>query len=171
MPRSTARRIASPPASFTPVRMRLTDLPEVFALEELVFTDPWSVDSFVAEVERKADIGFPVVIRGERDELVGYAVAWFIVDEIHIGNIAVHPDYQGRGHGSALLEYVMEEGRRRSMAFVTLEVRPSNRAAIALYERHGFRRVAVRKSYYRDNREDALVLACPLHAGAETRLG
>jgi ribosomal-protein-alanine N-acetyltransferase len=148
--------------------MQLTDVPEVSTLEQRVFTDPWSVDSFVAEVERKPEIGFPLVLR-DGDELVGYAVVWFIVDEIHIGNIAVHPAHQRRGHASSLLEYVLDEGRRRSMAFATLEVRPSNEAAIALYERYGFTRIAVRKAYYRDNREDALVLACPLTAQAERR--
>ena len=171
MPRSTARRISSPPARLAPVRMRLTDVPDVSALEQRVFTDPWSVDSFVAEVERRADIGFSVVLRGDRDELVGYAVAWFIVDEIHIGNIAVHPERQGEGFGTFLMEHVLSEGRRRGMAFATLEVRPSNEAALALYRAFGFRKVAVRKNYYRDDREDALVLAYALDPAAEARLG
>ena len=70
----------------------------------------------------------------------------------------------------AILDYVIAEGRRRSIAFATLEVRPSNHAALELYRRYGFHQVAVRKSYYRDNREDALVLACPLTVEAESRL-
>ena len=148
--------------------MRLTDVPDVAALEERVFTDPWSVDSFVAEVERRPEIGYPLVLR-DGDDLVAYAVVWFIVDEIHIGNIAVHPDHQRQGHASAILDHLLDEGRRRSMAFATLEVRPSNEAALELYRRYGFRRIAVRKAYYRDNREDALVLACPLTAEAEAR--
>lgn len=167
MPRSIAKRIGSPPR-LAPVRMRLTDVPDVAELEERVFTDPWSVDSFVAEVERKPEIGYPLVLR-DGDNLVAYAVVWFIVDEVHIGNIAVHPDHQREGHASAILDHLLEEGRRRSMGFATLEVRPSNEAALALYRRYGFRRIAVRKAYYRDDHEDALVLACPLNVEAGAR--
>ena len=86
MPRSPARRIDSPPVKLVPVRMSLTDVPEVAAIEQRVFADPWSVDSFVAEVERTPDIGFPLVLR-DGEELVGYAIVWFIVDEIHIARI------------------------------------------------------------------------------------
>jgi len=167
MPKSVARRTDSPPR-LSPVRMRLSDVPDVASIERRVFSDPWSVDSFVAEVERKPDIGFPLVLRDGR-ELVGYAIVWFIVDEIHIGNLAVRPERQGQGHASTLLDHVFAEGRLRGMAFATLEVRPSNRAALDLYRKYGFRQIAVRKAYYRDNREDALVLARPLRQGAEAR--
>jgi ribosomal-protein-alanine N-acetyltransferase len=149
--------------------MDLSDVADVSALERRVFTDPWSPDSFLAEVERKPEIGYPVVVR-DGSELVAYAVAWFIVDELHIGNIAVAPCRQKRGIGAMLLEHLVAEGVRRGMIFATLEVRPSNHAAIALYERFGFRKIAVRKKYYRDNREDAHVMALALHPSAETRL-
>ena len=151
--------------------MDVTDVVEVAELEQELFSDPWSVDSFVAEVERKPEIGWPIVLRGEAGELVGYAVVWFIVDELHIGNLAVRPERQGRGIGAEMLACILEEGRRRSLSFATLEVRPSNRAALALYDRFGFRKVTVRKNYYRDNREDALVLACALDRAAEKRFG
>lgn len=150
--------------------MRLDDVPDVAALECRVFPDPWSPDSFLAEVERRPDVGWPVVVR-EGGRLIGYAVVWFIVDEIHIGNIAVSPDHQGRGVGRWLLERILAEGRQRGMVFATLEVRPSNRAAIALYERFGFRKIAVRRRYYRNNDEDAWVLAIALDPSAEDRLG
>jgi ribosomal-protein-alanine N-acetyltransferase len=149
--------------------MAIADVPEVSAIESRVFSDPWSADSFLAEIERRADIGYPVVIKGESGTLLAYAVVWFIVDEIHIGNIAVHPDRQGEGIGTYLLEHILQEGRRRDMVYATLEVRASNVRALALYERFGFRKVAVRKSYYRDNREDALVLAAPLVPEVESR--
>ena len=152
------------------MRMEISDIPEVASLEREVFTDPWSADSFLAEVERRPEIGYPMVLR-ERGALIAYAVVWFIVDEIHIGNIAIHPDYQRQGHATALIEHILVEGRRRSMSFATLEVRPSNRGAMALYDRFGFRKVAIRKGYYRDNREDAHVLVRALHAEAERRLG
>jgi ribosomal-protein-alanine N-acetyltransferase len=148
--------------------MDLADLVEVAALESELFPDPWSADSFLAEVERKPDIGYPLVVR-EDDRLIAYAVVWFIVDELHIGNLAVRPSHQGRGIATAILAHVLDEGRRRSMVLATLEVRPSNRRALALYERFGFRKIAVRRGYYRDNREDAHVLAVALHASAEAR--
>jgi ribosomal-protein-alanine N-acetyltransferase len=150
--------------------MTLADVPDVAALERTVFADPWSPDSFLAEVDRRPDVGWPVVAR-DASGVVAYAVVWFIVDEIHIGNIAVRPDRQGEGVGRWLLERVLEEGRRRAMVFATLEVRPSNRAALALYERFGFRKIAVRRRYYRDNDEDAWVLAIALDPSAEDRLG
>jgi ribosomal-protein-alanine N-acetyltransferase len=153
----------------TPFRMSIADIPEVAALESQVFSDPWSADSFLAEIERRPEIGYPVVIRDESETLLAYAVAWFIVDEIHIGNIAVRPDRQGEGIGTYLLEHVLHEGRLRNMVYATLEVRASNVRARALYERFGFRKIAVRKSYYRDNREDALVLATALVPGAAPR--
>ena len=150
--------------------MTLADVTDVAAMERRVFPDPWSPDSFLAEVERRPDVGWPVVVR-DASTVVGYAVVWFIVDEIHIGNIAVHPDHQGEGIGRWLMERILEEGKRRSMVFATLEVRPSNRAALGLYERFGFRRIAVRRRYYRNNDEDAWVLAIALDPSAEDRLG
>lgn len=169
MPRSAAKN-ACVTSELAPVRMDLADVAEVVALERVVFTDPWSPDSFLAEVERKPDIGYPLVVR-DGGRLLAYAVVWFIVDELHVGNLAVHPDWQGRGIGKRLLEHILEEGRRRGMVFATLEVRPSNRRALALYEQSGFRKIAVRRQYYRDNREDAHVLALPLHPSMEGRLG
>ncbi|MBZ0267560.1 ribosomal protein S18-alanine N-acetyltransferase [bacterium] len=152
------------PPALTFAAMTLEDVPDVAALECRVFPDPWSVDSFLAEVDRRPDVGWPVVARDVAGELAAYAVVWFIVDEVHIGNIAVRPELQGRGAGSLLLRHVMDEGRRRRFHFATLEVRPSNTPALRLYERYGFRRVAVRARYYRNNGEDAYVLAAPLAA-------
>lgn len=159
--RRLPERSARPHIDLRPVRMRMEDVAEVAALEHQIFGDPWSADSFLAEVERNPDIGYPIVLCSQ-GEIVAYAVAWFIVDEIHIGNVAVRPELQGQGIGQAVLRSVLEEGERRGMTYATLEVRPSNKRALALYERFGFRQIAVRKQYYRDNREDALVLALDL---------
>lgn len=162
---------AAPPAGGRALLpMRLDDVADVAALERECFPDPWSPDSFLAEVERRPDVGWPVVVR-EGTELIGYSVVWFIVDEIHIGNIAVSPRHQGKGVGRWLLERILAEGRRRGMVFATLEVRPSNRAALSLYERFGFRKIAVRRRYYRNNDEDAWVLGHALDPCAEGRLG
>ena len=150
--------------------MRLHHVSEIAALEKKVFADPWSADSFLSEVGRRPDVGWPIVVR-DATEIVAYAVVWFIVDEIHIGNIAVRPERHGQGIGRWLMEHILEEGRKRSMVFATLEVRPSNSAAIKLYEGFGFRKIAVRRRYYRNNDEDAWVLAIALDPSAEDRLG
>ncbi len=144
--------------------MTIHDVQDVVAIEQVVFGDPWSVDSFLAEVERNPEIGFPVVVRDD-EGVVAYAVAWFIVDELHVGNVAVRPDAQGRGIGRAVMAALLGEARRRGMVRATLEVRPSNARALALYESFGFRPIATRRAYYRDNHEDALVLAMALVAG------
>jgi ribosomal-protein-alanine N-acetyltransferase len=141
--------------------MRIEDVPDVAALESRVFHDAWSVESFLAEVERRPEIGHPFVVH-EDGRLVAYGVVWFIVDELHIGNLAVDPDYQGRGIGRRLMNYILDEGRRRSMTSAMLEVRPSNVRARALYESFGFYQINVRRNYYQDDREDALVLALRL---------
>lgn len=160
---------SSPAGERVVLPMRLEDVADVAALERECFPDPWSPDSFLAEVERRPDVGWPVVVR-EGGVLIAYSVVWFIVDEIHIGNIAVSPRCQGKGVGRWLLERILAEGRRRGMVFATLEVRPSNRAALTLYERFGFRKIAVRRRYYRNNDEDAWVLAIALDPCAEDRL-
>jgi ribosomal-protein-alanine N-acetyltransferase len=146
--------------------MTIEDVAEVAAIESEVFGDPWSADSFLAEVERNPEIGYPVVVRGEGG-VIAYAVAWFIVDELHVGNVAVRPDAQGRGIGRAVLAELVAEARRRGMVRATLEVRPSNATALALYESFGFRRIGVRRAYYRDNREDALVMSVALDEHGE----
>jgi ribosomal-protein-alanine N-acetyltransferase len=148
--------------------MTIEDVPDVTEIENTVFADPWTPESFLAEIERKPDVGFPVVVH-DRGGVCAYAVVWFIVDELHIGNIAVRPDAQGRGIGRALLTALLGEARRRGMVKATLEVRPSNSRARALYEGYGFRPVAIRRAYYRDNREDALVMETDLDDDAAGR--
>lgn len=169
MLRSTEKN-ALPRTELAPVRMEISDVVEVAAMERAVFTDPWSADSFLAEVERKPEVGYPIVLRSE-GELLAYAVVWFISDEIHIGNIAVRPDRHGQGLGTLLMKHILGEGRRRAMSFATLEVRPSNEKALALYRRFGFQEVAIRKNYYRDDSEDALVLSHALDPSARSRIG
>lgn len=159
------------PGALSIAAMSLDDVPDVAELEKRVFTDPWSVDSFLSEVDRRPDIGWPLVVRGADGALVAYVVVWFIVDEVHIGNIAVSPDRQGQGIGTRLLRHILEEGRSRGFGFATLEVRPSNLPALRLYERFGFRKIAVRKRYYRNNGEDALVLAAAIETFPEISLG
>ena len=90
--------------------------------------------------------------------LVGYGGFWHILDEIHISNIAVHPEYQRKGLGRILLIHLLEEAITRKASKAALEVRRSNIAAQSLYDAFGFRIVTVRKNYYSDEGEDALVM-------------
>ena len=163
MPRSRAKNVS---VRVEPeiLQMQITDVPRVHDIESLVFPDPWSIDSFLAEVERKSTVGYSIVMR-DADEIVGYAVAWFIVDEIHIGNIAVAPAAQRQGIGRRLLEFCLHDAASRGIEYATLEVRVSNDRAIKLYETFGFRPVAMRRGYYSDTGEDALVMMREFGAG------
>lgn len=142
------------PLSIEP--MALGDVDDVTAIEKEVFSLPWSRRAFVAEVEDKA-ISIPRVARLD-GRVVGYAVAWRVAEELHIGNLAVAPEAQGRGIGAALLGDLLELAEKESLQYATLEVRTSNARAIALYEGYGFRSVALRRRYYPDNNEDAMVM-------------
>ncbi len=141
--------------------MRICDLDAVLALERTCFTDPWSRRSFAVEIDDPDGIRWTrVAMRGDR--LAGYVVAWFVLDEAHLANVAVAPIYRFTGLGRRLVGLAIEEARRRRARWLALEVRPSNAAALALYRKLGFQLTGVRKAYYRDNREDALVLTLEL---------
>jgi [ribosomal protein S18]-alanine N-acetyltransferase len=137
-------------------RMRAEDLDEVLAIERLSFTLPWSRGAFLYEMEQNRVARCQVMRDGAR--VVGYICLWEIGDELHITNIAVHPDVRRRGIGRALLTSVIDEARQQGPRIVALEVRPSNREARQLYEGFGFRVVGRRKGYYYDTGEDALVM-------------
>lgn len=101
-----------------------------------------------------------LVLRSNHLPLLGLGCLWAILDEAHITLLAIHPDYQRQGLGQALLLALLIAARRRNLAWATLEVRASNRLAIALYEKFGFAEIGKRPRYYPDNGEDALVLWC-----------
>jgi len=138
-------------------RMTHLDLDDVIALERHCFPDPWPRDLIEVEIDEADDQRFPVVARVD-GILVGYMIAWFIADEAHLGNLAVAPAAQRTGLASALLEALVAEARLRGSAHIVLEVRAGNSGAIRLYERHGFDAVAVRKEYYEDDKEDAVIM-------------
>ena len=129
------------------------DLDTIVALEERIFTDPWSKSSFQAELVNKK-YSHPLVMELE-GRIVAYAVVWHFFGEMHIANIAVHPDYRRMGLGKRFMEYILEHFGNAEFAF--LEVRRSNKAAIKLYQSFGFKVLSVRKRYYHDG-EDALVM-------------
>ncbi|MDZ4804240.1 MAG: ribosomal protein S18-alanine N-acetyltransferase [Candidatus Eisenbacteria bacterium] len=144
------------------VPMSVELLHEVLAIERTVFSDPWSAASFRHEVEENRTALTRVARLWPEGPVLGYFVAWFIEDEVHLGNLAVHPERQGEGTGQHLLDHLVDEGRRQGGRIITLEVRESNMGAQRLYLRNGFRPIAIRRRYYPDNHEDAIVMMLEL---------
>ena len=127
----------------------------IAALERECFSIPWSENSLLAELNRPGGV-FLVACRG--GEVLGYLGMNRVLEEGYIDNVAVFPQYRRQGVASALLRELTAYGEREGMAFLTLEVRPSNQAALALYESHGFQKAGERKNFYRDPVENALLL-------------
>jgi ribosomal-protein-alanine N-acetyltransferase len=131
------------------------DLDEIMEIEMLSFTTPWSRYAFIHEIEFPGSVFKVIKIEGK---LVGYGGFWHIVDEAHISNIAIHPEYRRREFGRKLLVHLLELAVERRATKATLEVRRSNTAAQRLYGSFGFDVIAVRKNYYSDEGEDALIM-------------
>jgi ribosomal-protein-alanine N-acetyltransferase len=137
----------------------MDDVEEVVAIERTSFTDPWSARAFAMETAEKAERSWSWVAE-LNGRVAGYIVAWPVEDEVHLANIAVAPQWRGRGIGRFLMEKLLERARRGKASWIALEVRFSNHWARRLYESLGFRPVAIRKNYYRNDAEDALVMMC-----------
>ena len=134
-----------------------SDLDAVLAIEEASFTSPWTREMYLAEFEN-VDVWFCYLARNESREVLAFCSFWRVVDELHINNLAVAPAHRRRGIGAALLRAVLTEGARLGARRATLEVRRSNDAARYLYERLGFAPAGVRRAYYTNPIEDAVVL-------------
>jgi len=137
-------------------KMRLADLERIMEIEHHSFTLPWSQEAFQAELTSNHFAHYLVAI--ENDYVVGYAGMWVIIDEAHITNIAVHPDWRGRKYGDALMRAMMAHAMAHGAERMTLEVRVSNAIAQKLYEKMGFVSHGIRKGYYTDNNEDAMIM-------------
>lgn len=150
--------MTAPPTAAVDIR-RLTyaDLPQVVAIERRAFTTPWSLAMFVLELSKPSGICLAAEVAGDDPELVGYLVCSRYDTVWHIMNIAVDPDRRRRGIATALLATLLREVGDHE-AQITLEVRRSNTGALALYERFGFRSAGVRRRYYQDNLEDAVIM-------------
>lgn len=143
-------------------RMRDKDLSEVRAIEVLSFPNPWSESTFRGEIQN-APISQPlVVLQRPEERVVAYIVYWLIGEDVQINNIAVHPEARGRGVGEALLRHVIDKVREQGATFISLEVRMSNSAALALYRKLGFDVLGVRKNYYTNPDEDAMLMGLML---------
>ena len=135
-------------------RLTYADLPQVIAIERRAFPTPWSLAMFVLELSKPS--GICLAARRDRD-LVGYLICSRYDTVWHIMNVAVDPPERRTGVASALMSELLERVGDPEARF-TLEVRPSNVGAIALYERFGFRGAGTRRRYYQDNGEDALIM-------------
>jgi ribosomal-protein-alanine N-acetyltransferase len=141
-------------APFTIRRLIYADLPHVIAIERQSFPTPWSLAMFVLELSKPSGICLAAL---DQDELVGYCVCSRYDTVWHLMNVAVNPARRREGVAGALLTRLFDEADEPGEQY-TLEVRPSNAGAIALYESFGFKRAGLRKGYYHDNKEDALIM-------------
>ena len=134
-----------------------SQIDDVIAIEEASFTNPWTRQMYLAELERPG-LSFCYLARNPDHQVVGFCSFWRVVDELHINNLAVVPEQRRAGIATALLRYVLTEGARLGAVRATLEVRNSNEPARLLYERMGFSVAGVRRAYYTKPVEDAIIL-------------
>jgi len=145
--------------------MSLADVKAVAALEKLIFPLPWSARAFEYEL-RHNPMAYFAVLRAstlqhdatESLPILGYAGFWLIVDEAHICTLGVHPAWRGRGLGELLLAHLIDRAIQRGAVVATLEVRASNAAAQSMYRKYGFVPAGLRRRYYSDNNEDAVIM-------------
>ncbi|MEG1471990.1 MAG: ribosomal protein S18-alanine N-acetyltransferase [Clostridia bacterium] len=143
---------------FTIRRMILADVPQVHAIEVATFVEAWSYQSFVDEMETNKCARY--VVAEENGFLLAYAGAWLVFEEGHITNIAVAKEARGRGIGTAVTKALLQYAANLGVQYMTLEVRKSNAVAQKMYTSLGFIELGVRKRYYEDNNEDALLMVC-----------
>ena len=136
--------------------MTLADLDSVMIVEKDSFSTPWSRNAFEEELTQNKLARYLVAVSGE--VVVGYAGTWLVINEAHVTNVAVGVPYRGKGMGRRLMECMMDLARDNHMESMTLEVRVSNMAARTLYSKLGFVEAGIRKNYYTETREDALIL-------------
>ena len=136
------------------------DLPAVEEIERLSQPAPWSIETFRKELNQPADSPFGKLYLVEEalGRIDGFCGSWNILDECHVTNIAVHPRARRTGVATRLIESLVSEVSEIGILYVTLEVRASNKKAIQLYERQGFKQIGIRPGYYRSNDEDALIM-------------
>lgn len=135
--------------------MTQDDLKEVCALENEIFTDPWSMNAFKSDLEN--EMAFPLVAELERS-IVAYASVYIVTDEMQIGNFAVAPGYRKRGVARRLMDKILGIAEDKDCCSIFLEVRESNKPAQSLYESCGFVSAGTRKNYYSLPRESAVLM-------------
>ena len=136
-------------------RMVPEDAAGVELVERASFFMPWSRESFWEEAANEKTYYWLAL---EEQRIIGYMGAWLLLGEAQVTNVAIMPEYRGKGIGTKMLETYIGVLKEQGITAMTLEVRPSNTAAIGLYHKFGFRSVGLRKGYYQDNGEDAMIM-------------
>lgn len=136
--------------------MAIADVDGVMAVEKDSFSTPWSRSAFEEELAQNRLARY--LVAEENGQVVGYAGMWLVINEAHVTNVAVSGSRRGEGIGRLLMETLMELARENGMGSMTLEVRVSNMVARHLYETLGFAEAGIRKNYYSETKEDALIL-------------
>ncbi len=136
--------------------MRVEDIAAVQLVENASFPLPWPANAFRHELTQNKNAHYIVAKEGEH--IVGYAGLWLSLDEAHITTFAVLPDYRRRKIGERMLIAIFERAEKLGAEWLTLEVRASNLPAQRLYEKYGFRPAGIRRRYYSDNNEDAIIM-------------
>ena len=130
-------------------------MPQIAEIETLCFTDPWSEKSVASELGNRLSLW---LVAMDGDTVAGYVGSQSVLDEADMMNVAVHPDYRRQGIGRELVLALAEALQKKGIRGLMLEVRQSNAPAIALYEQLGFQQVGMRPNYYRNPKENALIL-------------
>ncbi len=137
--------------------MNTDNVDGVYEIETLSFTDTWSKKAFLDELKNHLAY-YKVIVDEKTSKVVAFGGLWKVLDEAHITNIAVHPEYRGKKIGNMIVEALIELAKETGIAEMTLEVRASNEKAKNLYTKYGFKIAGIRKEYYQDNREDAIIM-------------
>lgn len=135
--------------------MKEEDINDVLDISSLSFAISWSKDSYIQELTNPIAKYFVAKVN---NKVVAFVGTWIILDEAHITNIAVHPNYRKQGIASKLLTNFLDYCKKQGCNAFTLEVRNGNKAAQALYRKHNFKEAGIRKGYYEDNKEDAIIM-------------
>ena len=139
--------------------MLMDDLEQVKVIDQLSFSMPWSDNADRYEImENPASLLWVAETVNRKHRVCGMVAVWLILDETHIATLAVHPEYRGLGIGKQLLAVALKRSAQQGANLATLEVRDSNKVAQNIYRNFGFESVGRRKRYYRDNREDAVLM-------------
>ncbi len=132
---------------------------DILEIEKRSFITPWNLIHFLDELMNPSSHIWGIF---QDEKIIGYICFWLVADEIHILNLAIHPDMRRKGMAKLLLDKLIDWAINKDIASIWLEVRPSNKPAISLYEKFGFKKVGIRKGYYTDTKEDAILMELKL---------